>query len=255
MTIRNFISKEVVDPLLLQYSKCASWPWYSELLRLDQANREELVENQWHSFQNMFEYARKYVPYYSDSFSEAGIRLEDLTGRDSLTAIPTIGKQQISANFPDRITSRKSKRETWQYVATSGTTDRLMVVTDIETGSRNEALSMYGQKIRSTYRPGSLQISIPPDACSLVCAVNTRRSMGFKDRIREKFSHYTQNGIKGAPRSVAGFILRKIAQPVMEMPSRWSQDGSHIIFWSWRTGNPEIFMINADGSGLDRLLR
>ena len=156
MTIRNFISKEVVDPLLLRYAKCASWPWYSELLRLDQANREELVENQWHSFQNMFEYARKYVPYYADSFAEAGIKVEDLKNRDALPAIPTINKKQISANFPDRITSSQSNRETWQYLATSGTTDRLMVVADIETSSRNEALSIYGHKIRGTYSPGSL---------------------------------------------------------------------------------------------------
>ena len=29
-----------------------------------------------------------------------------------------------------------------------------------------------------------------------------------------------------------------------------SPDGERILFWSWRTGNPEIFAVNADGSGL-----
>ena len=90
MTIRNIFSRKVVDPLLLRCSKDPSWPWYSELMRFDQSNREELLENQWHSFQNMFDYAGKYVPYYADTFAEAGIRVEDLNTRETLMGTPTI---------------------------------------------------------------------------------------------------------------------------------------------------------------------
>jgi TolB protein len=44
-----------------------------------------------------------------------------------------------------------------------------------------------------------------------------------------------------------------VPSPVQEMSSRWSPDGGRILFWSWRTGNPEIFLVNADGSGLRQL--
>ena len=30
----------------------------------------------------------------------------------------------------------------------------------------------------------------------------------------------------------------------------WSPDGAKIAFWSGRAGNDEIYMMNADGSGL-----
>jgi len=44
-----------------------------------------------------------------------------------------------------------------------------------------------------------------------------------------------------------------IPSPVQEMSGRWSPDGERILFWSWRTGNPEIFIASPDGSGLTQL--
>jgi TolB protein len=44
-----------------------------------------------------------------------------------------------------------------------------------------------------------------------------------------------------------------VPSPVEEMTSSWSPDGKRILFWSWRTGNPEIFVVQADGSGLKQL--
>ncbi len=38
-----------------------------------------------------------------------------------------------------------------------------------------------------------------------------------------------------------------------EVGAAWSPDGSRILFWSWRTGNPEIFLVRADGSGMKQL--
>jgi TolB protein len=37
-----------------------------------------------------------------------------------------------------------------------------------------------------------------------------------------------------------------------ENPS-WSPDGRHIVFMSTRTGSPEIFMMNADGTNQKRI--
>ena len=41
--------------------------------------------------------------------------------------------------------------------------------------------------------------------------------------------------------------------PTDELSARWSPDGKRILFWSWRTGNPEIFLVKPDGSGLTQL--
>jgi phenylacetate-CoA ligase len=180
MSFRSFISDKFVTPLLLRSSQHASWPWYEKLVALEKADGNALKKHQWEKFQSI---------------------------------------SQIAANFPDRITSRKSDRNEWQYVATSGTTDRLMLVKDAETTSRNEALIVYGQQLRGTYAPGLMHVDIPPDACSLACAASVRRSQGTLDRVRESFESLTVNGITGMPRSLVGRTLRRIALPYHEMPS------------------------------------
>jgi TolB protein len=44
-----------------------------------------------------------------------------------------------------------------------------------------------------------------------------------------------------------------VTSPRDEMTPRWSPDGKRILFSSWRTGNPEIYIAGYDGSGLTQL--
>lgn len=219
MPFRKYISEKIIDQLLLRYSKNAPWPWYNKLIQLDPVGRDEILQLQWQNFTDMLGYAEQNVPYYSESFASAGICVEDIKRKEDLLSIPEINKKQIAANFPDRITSTASDQNSWQYIATSGTTDRLMVVIDDETASRNEALSLYGEQIRRDHMPGALTINIPPDACSLACAVNSHRDKSIRDRWQDVASAFSQKGISGLTRSMAGKILRKISMPAIEMPS------------------------------------
>lgn len=219
MGLRRLVSERLVVPLAVRVAQPVSWPRYEELLRLDDADGEELRKLQWRSLQSIVEHARKHVSYYAESFGQAGVRGEDLQSWDDLLQVPTINKRQIAANFPDRITAEGSDRETWRYVATSGTTDQLMVVTDAETRSRHEARGLYGERLRGTYDPGSLRVEIPPDACSLACAAAVARSKGRIGRVRAAVDCLVARGAKGAVRWLGGRVFRGIAFPWREMPS------------------------------------
>jgi len=94
-----------------------------------------------------------------------------------------------------------------------------MVIKDAETISRNIALSMYGEKIQGVNVPGSLHVSIPPDACSLACAAKINRSEGPFGRAKKTIADLTALGTFRMPRSILGQILRNIASPMKEMPS------------------------------------
>jgi phenylacetate-CoA ligase len=225
--MRGILSERLLMPFLLRFSNCPPWPWYEKLLKHEHAERSDLKRIQMDGFRAIFNYARQTVPYYEESFAKAGLRSADIATLDDLLRIPTIGKHQISANFPDRITARGSNRDTWQYFATSGTTDRLMVVKDAEAMSRNFALALYEERIQGTYRPGSLRVNIPPDACSLACATAVRRSQRPLDRAREAVGRLMERKIGSLPRSMAGHIIRKIAEPEHEMHS-FGPEGTRI---------------------------
>ena len=219
MSLRSLISEKLIMPVLLRFSDCPPWPWYKELLRLDRADRDEIRRCQWDEFRSLVEYAQRDVPYYTESFGKVGICAEEMTKWDDLLAIPTINKRQIAANFPDRITSKKSNRDSWEYIATSGTTDRLMVIKDSEAKSRNIALSLYEEHMQGTYAPGSLHVDIPPDACSLACAAKVNRSKGPLGRAKKIIADLTALGTFRMPRFITGQIFRNIAFPMKEMPS------------------------------------
>ncbi|MCP4672193.1 MAG: phenylacetate--CoA ligase family protein [Desulfobacula sp.] len=219
MFFQNFIAKQMALPILLRFAKCAPWPWYNDLLSLDKADGDALRKRQWDSLKLIIEYAQAQVPYYKESFEDAGVDSNDLKSKDDLSKIPTIDKKQISANFPDRITSLESDRDTWQYFATSGTTDRLMVIKDAEATSRNLALAQYEEILQGTFAPGNRCVNIPPDACSLSCGVAIRPPKDFLSRVKQSIRALAERNGSGLSRSLAGKLLRKIVHRQEEMPS------------------------------------
>ncbi len=219
MGLRRLVSERFVIPLAVRLGRPAAWPEYEELLGLDRADGDELRELQWANLQSTVDHARQQVAYYEESFGRADVRGKDLRTWDDLLHVPTIDKRQIAANFPDRITSRESDRDTWRYVATSGTTDRLMVVTGAEATSRYDAQALYTEHLRGTYAPGLLRVEIPPDACSMACAAATARSKGPIGRAREALDSLAARGTRGAVRWLGGKAFRSIAFPWREMPS------------------------------------
>ncbi|MBU1627718.1 hypothetical protein KKB18_10155 [bacterium] len=225
--MRKMIASKLAIPLLMRFSKGNSFPLYRELIEYDFMNRDKLFNYQWEKFKTLIEYAKKNIPYYAESFEETGIHAKDLTSWNDLLKIPMLNKSQISANFPDRITPKNSKRDTWEYGATSGTTDRLMIVTDIEDNGRGESLTLYERQLQGNYSPGDLYVSIPPDACSMACAASVKRNLRVRDHLKKTIDSFTVYGIGGVPRSLIGRVLRRLAYPSHEMPS-FGAEGTRI---------------------------
>lgn len=219
MILNNFIAEKLALPILLRFAKCAPWPWYDELIKLDKADGASLRKQQWDNLKAIIKYAYEQVPYYMESFNNTGVSVEDLKSKTDLLQIPTIDKKQIAANFPDRITSQESDRDSWQYFATSGTTDRLMVIKDAEATSRNLALSHYEEYIQGSKASGNLSVSIPPDACSLSCGVAIRPPKDFVSRFKQSIRAIAERNGSGLSRSLVGKLLRHIVYPLEEMPS------------------------------------
>lgn len=47
--------------------------------------------------------------------------------------------------------------------------------------------------------------------------------------------------------------LRLTNNPAVDVPAGWSPDGTRLLFLSERDGNPDVYIMNADGSGQTRL--
>jgi phenylacetate-CoA ligase len=219
MLIRSLVSDKLLLPFLLRFSKDSPWQSYENLIKLEWAERASLCRIQMDNLRSIIAHAEKNVPYYAETFARAGVKATDINTVEDLLLLPTINKRQISANFPDRITSSDSNRDDWRYFSTSGTTDRLMVIADSEVLRRDAAIAFNNAHLRGTYAPGSMRVHIPPDACSLACAVATKQSLGTWDRTKRAINGVTSKGVRNLPRRLIGGMVRSIADPVREMAS------------------------------------
>ncbi|GAB6095336.1 phenylacetate--CoA ligase family protein [Desulfatiferula olefinivorans] len=69
-------------------------------------------------------HAGRHVPFYRESFRQAGVDVSAFRGSSDLEKLPFITKDQVRAAFPDTITADGTDIEACHYSATTGSTGR-----------------------------------------------------------------------------------------------------------------------------------
>jgi phenylacetate-CoA ligase len=92
-------------------------------------SQEEIEKNQFKQLKNLLEYSFKYSKFYQESFSKAGVKLEDIKSLDDLKKIPILQRaeiQQAKENM-DCAVVPKSHLPVWKTY-TSGSTGQPLVL-------------------------------------------------------------------------------------------------------------------------------
>lgn len=97
-----------------------SWTW----------DQRQCEQSQLEQLRYIVDIARKEVPYYRDTYGACGARGDDIRDFEIFRSLPCLTKDRIKANFPDRIVSDRVNRSSLYPIATSGTTDRVMLFHD-----------------------------------------------------------------------------------------------------------------------------
>src|SRR3981081_2855404 len=100
----------------------------SRMQRFDRLPAARSRAQQWEAVRRILREAYDRVPFYRDRFEEAGHHPEDVRAPEDLEKLPPGTRQEVTANFPDRITATGADRREWRLAATSGTTSQRMIV-------------------------------------------------------------------------------------------------------------------------------
>jgi phenylacetate-CoA ligase len=150
----------------------AFWRLAGRMRRLERQPPEQIRRCQWESLAGLLRHAYEHVPLYRDRFAEAGLRPEDLRGFDDLIKLPPVTRQEVAANFPDRVTASSADPSLWRLAATSGTTSqRMIVVQDFAKRDAVRAAAAHSFRFRGL-RLGSRYAELPPDVCNVHCGLN-----------------------------------------------------------------------------------
>lgn len=99
----------------------------SHLYRAQYWDAERIRRSQLNLIARLLDVARREVPMYRDLYGELELG-KDLGGDpNTFATLPSVDKDLLKANFPDRIVSERVDPATLYPVATSGTTDRVML--------------------------------------------------------------------------------------------------------------------------------
>lgn len=139
----------------------------------------------------LMEAASAEVPMYREKFAAAGIRSASIDSVEAFRRVPLLSKDEIRANFPDRIVS---EREDWEWlnsIATSGTTSRVMTFHSEKKREWDRAADLLLEFWGNGWRPGWRKMVIPPDACYERCGVDQRSHVqgmpdNFGDVLRSR---------------------------------------------------------------------
>lgn len=117
-------------------------------------------------------HARRAVPMYREMYAECGELPSDAIDFDSFARLPLATKPQLKASFPDRLTADGVDLSDLYPIATSGTSDRVMLFQDEVKRDWDRAADLLQAVEGTGFRPGHRQAIIPPDVCYERCGAD-----------------------------------------------------------------------------------
>ena len=124
-------------------------------------SREKLRDWQWKRLVRLVRHAYENVPFYHDLYRGVSFQPDDLRTWGDFHHLPTVSKDQVIANFPDRMLAKGYKLDDLVVSRSSGSSGKVL---DIAYDSRAmvlytlAGLRLYGMGF--TYRPWHLQLYI-----------------------------------------------------------------------------------------------
>jgi len=177
------LMQNLVFPAMLLPTRSQATKLVKRMRQFQRWPLEKLRNRQLDRVRSLIEVASQESIFYREKFARSGLSNLDLNELSDLSSFPITTKSDIEANFPDRMVIASRRNSDWQYVGTRGTTRRIMVVHDFERRDLGRAAVMVALTEDSPYCYGAKQISIPPDACSVHCGVESTRA----DSVAEQF--------------------------------------------------------------------
>jgi len=103
-----------------------------------------------------------------------------------LGRVPIVTKADIRRHYPDGILTSPSGPD-WQYLSTSGTTDRLTVVSDFAKRDQRRACELRVLKTALGQDLAVRSVEIPPNACNAVCGLGDLAPPGLIPFLRDAY--------------------------------------------------------------------
>lgn len=161
----------------LSGSKCCSY--LRKSIRHQVASEESRQRLQQERWSKVCQAANR-TQLYRDRINENSSTIE------KLKTLKPVSKTEIRLHYPTGILST-SPTSDWRYLSTSGTTDRLSVVSDFQKRDYRRSCELHALIMTFGAAIGIETVEIPPNACNVVCGVKDHTPATFRDYFTQSF--------------------------------------------------------------------
>jgi len=202
------------------------WRLYGRMEAFDRADAGTQKARHQETLCSMLKHAGTRVPMWRDEFSRISVDPEKLQPSDAvdiLSRLPVTNKAVYKRGYPHRTTS-DGDRKTWRFLSSSGTIDRLTVITDLAKRDYLAASLIRVNKRTVDRDVGVHNVEIPPQCCNVRCQLPDvdegvadtlkylwKSALGGKLRSPE-----TMVRLRGCLRQVV--LPRKVLLPIDPLP-------------------------------------
>jgi len=182
MAVKNSLLRSIGVRLANAIVSRRFWALYRELLAFEKAGPEARRQLRESSLQNVLVHAGTCVPFWQEQFQKIGVDPTTITPREApaiLAKLPVTHKQVYKKGYRNQVPG-KGTRDKWRFLASSGTVDRLTIVTDARKRDYLVATLLRVNKRCLGMDVGIKCVEIPPQCCNVLC--------GMPDK-KEGFSH------------------------------------------------------------------
>lgn len=172
MPIYPTLLRYLLMPAAARFTGVGIWNEYRKMLDRERLEYEELRRHQFSRLSALLGHACENVPFYRRRFEELGLSPDEIRRPEDLALVPPTTKEDIMAAFPEGITAQSSDRSKWKYVASSGTTRKIMGIHDFRKATINWAAGLRAHKLAGNHDVGMKWMEIPPHMCTAICGID-----------------------------------------------------------------------------------
>ena len=122
MTIRTKLARHLVFPAADLVRRRGITKAIYELEATQWWPRSRLLDLQAKRLKKLISHAYQWVPYYREAMEFRNLTPSDLSGPAALPKFPLLTREQVRANYPDKLCSLKVPRDGWRERRTGGST-------------------------------------------------------------------------------------------------------------------------------------
>lgn len=160
------------------------WRRCRAVVKREYLAEDQLREIQAEKLRRLVRHAYQNVPLYRNRLQDAGLAPQDIHGPEDLPLLPPLTKQDVAANFPDRIIAGGTRGFSWKHLTSTGTTsDRIDIMLNVSASQWRHALELRTDFL-SGCPIGTRRLELPPDICSRECGVGQTGPDGFWGQVR-----------------------------------------------------------------------